>query len=194
MRQNRINILVAEPTPIIRRGLVSMLLDIKSFGVNVGEVDDLNLLHKKIISEKPDFVITNPLHWGMNHPASMLPKDCNVRFIALQTHLSYDNKFKNYLTILSIVDSIQDIEEKLMKIVNADHIYDESGLSLREREVIIAIAKGATTKDIAEQLCLSIHTVMTHRKNIASKLKIHNQAGITIYAIVNKLIEINDIE
>ena len=51
-----------------------------------------------------------------------------------------------------------------------------------------------TNKAIADQLYLSIHTVITHRRNIARKLQIHSPAGLTIYAIVNKLVELQDIK
>ena len=47
---------------------------------------------------------------------------------------------------------------------------------------------------IADRLCLSIHTIITHRRNIARKLQIHSSAGLTIYAIVNKLVELGDIK
>jgi DNA-binding NarL/FixJ family response regulator len=54
--------------------------------------------------------------------------------------------------------------------------------------------KGMTNKEIAEQLYLSIHTVITHRRNISKKLQIHSAAGLTIYAIVNKLVEIGEVK
>lgn len=66
-------------------------------------------------------------------------------------------------------------------------------LSQREREIIACIAKGMTSKEIADKLCLSVHTVTTHRRNITGKLQIHTPAGLTIYAIVNKLVSIEDI-
>ena len=47
-----------------------------------------------------------------------------------------------------------------------------------------------SNKEIANELCLSTHTVITHRKNIAAKLNIHSTAGLTIYAIANGLLEI----
>ena len=50
-----------------------------------------------------------------------------------------------------------------------------------------------TNKAIADKLYLSIHTVITHRRNIAAKLQIHSAAGLTIYAIVNKLVDLSDI-
>ena len=49
-------------------------------------------------------------------------------------------------------------------------------------------------KKIAENLFLSIHTVITHRRNISKKLQIHSAAGLTIYAIVNKLVTLNDVK
>lgn len=67
-------------------------------------------------------------------------------------------------------------------------------LSNREKEIVACIAKGMTTKEIAESLFLSTHTVNTHRRNICSKLQIHSPAGLTIYAIVNKLVRIDQIK
>ena len=67
-------------------------------------------------------------------------------------------------------------------------------LSNREKEIVACIAKGMTTKEIAETLFLSTHTVNTHRRNICAKLQIHSPAGLTIYAIINKLVRINEIK
>lgn len=67
-------------------------------------------------------------------------------------------------------------------------------LSAREREIIVCVVKGLTNKQIADTLCISTHTVITHRRNIASKLQIHSAAGLTIYAIVNKLVELSEIK
>ena len=64
-------------------------------------------------------------------------------------------------------------------------------LSEREKEVIISLVQGMTNKEIADHLCISINTVITHRRNIARKLQIHSPAGLTIYAIVNNLVDIS---
>jgi len=66
-------------------------------------------------------------------------------------------------------------------------------LTSREKEILICIVKGLTNKQIADTLHLSSHTVVSHRRNISSKLQIHSAAGLTIYAIVNKLIELNEV-
>lgn len=66
-------------------------------------------------------------------------------------------------------------------------------LSQREKEIIGCVVRGLTNKEIADKLFISIHTVITHRRNISRKLQIHSVAGLTIYAIVNKLVELNEI-
>lgn len=67
-------------------------------------------------------------------------------------------------------------------------------LSDREKDIIICVTKGMNNKEIADYLFISIHTVTTHRRNIANKLQIHTTAGLIIYAIANKLVNIGDIQ
>lgn len=67
-------------------------------------------------------------------------------------------------------------------------------LSVREKEVLLHIVKGLSNKEIADALCLSAHTVMSHRKNIVRKLNIHSIAGLTIYAIVNGIVTLDNFE
>ena len=67
-------------------------------------------------------------------------------------------------------------------------------LSERERDVIVGVVQGMQNKEIADHLCISINTVITHRRNIARKLQIHSPAGLTIYAIVNGLVDISSVK
>lgn len=67
-------------------------------------------------------------------------------------------------------------------------------LSQREKEILIQVSRGLSNKEIADKLCLSVHTVTTHRRNISQKLQIHSPAGLTIYAVVNGLINIDDLK
>ena len=67
-------------------------------------------------------------------------------------------------------------------------------LSDREKDVIISLVQGMSNKEIADHLCISINTVITHRRNIARKLQIHSPAGLTIYAIVNGLVDISSVK
>lgn len=68
-----------------------------------------------------------------------------------------------------------------------------AALSEREKEIISLIARGLATKEIADALCISVHTVTTHRRNISSKLGIHSASGLTIFAIINHLVNLDEI-
>lgn len=103
-----------------------------------------------------------------------------------------------------VIDSIKAVHKGdsfyCGKVLEAVHAFEEKTktltcapvvLSVRELEVITLIAEGLTNKEIADQLCLSSHTVMTHRKNIMSKLGLTNTAGIVLYAVKQHLISPN---
>ena len=66
-------------------------------------------------------------------------------------------------------------------------------LSEREKDVVRGVALGKSNKEIAEMLFISVHTVTTHRKNISAKLGIHSPAGLTIYAILHNIVDINEV-
>ena len=61
-------------------------------------------------------------------------------------------------------------------------------------DVIISLVQGMSNKEIADHLFISVNTVITHRRNIARKLQIHSPAGLTIYAIVNGLVDISSVK
>ena len=69
----------------------------------------------------------------------------------------------------------------------------EFTLGDREKDIIRCVAKGKSNKEIADELCISVHTVATHRRNISSKLGIHSAAGLTIFAILHKLVNLEDV-
>lgn len=70
---------------------------------------------------------------------------------------------------------------------------ETSVLSEREKDIIRAVARGRANKEIADELCISVHTVATHRRNISAKLGIHSPAGLVVYAIINHLVDINEV-
>ena len=99
------------------------------------------------------------------------------------------------------VPAVAELERKLQRgepapmATDADPTDNEADLlSQREKEIVTCVVKGMTNKSIAEQLFLSVHTVITHRRNIARKLQIHSPAGLTIYAIVNKLVSLDEVK
>lgn len=68
-----------------------------------------------------------------------------------------------------------------------------AALSDREKEVLACIVRGLSNKEISARLFISVNTVLTHRKNISRKLDIHSVSGLTIYAIVNHIVNIEDV-
>ena len=86
-----------------------------------------------------------------------------------------------------------DVSAKISSMINQTPMSDEL-LSDREKDVIVALVQGMTNKEIADHLFISINTVITHRRNIARKLQIHSPAGLTIYAIVNNLVDISSVK
>lgn len=96
------------------------------------------------------------------------------------------------------VPAVEILEEKVgiqeEPIVKEEATRTEDTLSDREREIVHCVVCGLSNKQIAEQLFISLNTVLTHRKNIARKLNIHSVAGLTIYAIVNKIVNIDELQ
>ncbi len=190
MESRRIHILVAESSYIIRKGMLSVLLGIDSIGIDITDIEDTTGIKDFITQHKPDLAIINPLH--LDTAQITLSSKSTTKFVALQSYILSSEQQKNYDAVISIFDSASQIEQTLINLINTNKPLKEVELSAREREIVAAIALGKSNKEIADELYISTHTVMTHRKNIASKLKIHNPAGLTIYAIVNKLIDIGD--
>ena len=88
----------------------------------------------------------------------------------------------------------QDVSRNISGMVFKSGVQNPDALSDREKDVIISLVQGMSNKEIADHLCISINTVITHRRNIARKLQIHSPAGLTIYAIVNGLVDISSVK
>lgn len=111
----------------------------------------------------------------------------------LATHCEVENKL--------FIPAVKQLEEniamgKVSETAGAEQQRESESetLSDREQEVLRCVVRGLTNKETAEKLFISINTVLTHRKNISRKLKIHSISGLTIYAIVNKLISLDEVK
>lgn len=195
--RRRTHIIIAEPSVIIRSGIVSVLKRLNALDVDIAEIPHIESLSAQICKHNPDIVIINPAYLGMFSLQQVKSGiGCaDVKIVALMNTLSDDAALKHYDEVISIYDSANTIKEKLTALIKSKNKPDDKlELSTREQEVVVCIAKGLSNKQIAEHLCLSTHTVMTHRRNITGKLQIHSPAGLTIYAIVNKLIDIQEVK
>jgi regulator of cell morphogenesis and NO signaling len=95
---------------------------------------------------------------------------------------------------MDLVTRQSDVTRNISDMVFKGGTQNSEQLSDRERDVIIALVQGMANKEIADHLCISVNTVITHRRNIARKLQIHSPAGLTIYAIVNNLVDISAVK
>lgn len=194
---NRIHIVIAEPSDIIRNGLVHILKQMADLPVDIGEITDIPALASQLEKFQPDILVVNPMHLGVFSIVDLKGKleGCVFKSVALQNTLTSDAVLKNYDAVISIYDTAGTIKTKLVELLSIGKLdEDKKELSDREKEVIVCIVKGMSNKQIADTLCLSTYTVMTHRRNIVNKLQIHSSSGLTIYAIVNKLVTIDEIK
>ena len=193
----RVHIVIAEPSIIIRSGFSSVLKRIPALNIDVAEIGNLSSLPTQLRRYRPDILIVTPMLFGA-FSLSQIKSDADVpqlKVVALLMALANNDILKQYDECFSVNDSPEVIREKLNRLVNSEEKrVNRQELSSREKEIIGCVVKGLTNKQIADLLCLSTHTIMTHRRNIANKLQIHSPAGLTIYAIVNKIVEINDIK
>lgn len=111
----------------------------------------------------------------------------------LERHCSIENDI--------FVPAVEDLEhslklKSLKEYAEKKEDYADSAkekMTEREKEIIRCVARGMSNKEIASELCLSIHTVTTYRRNISSKLNIHSSAGLTVYAILEGLVDLQSI-
>jgi DNA-binding NarL/FixJ family response regulator len=193
-----IKIAIAEPSAIIRAGISSLLKRIQGYHVHSFEVNSIELLANNIRTQKPDIVFINPTYWGLIDIEKLKTENSQnqIRFVALVSGMIDEKALEKYDNSINLYDDTDTIKQKLDQIFEITNTEQEESqvLSVREKEIIVGVVKGYTNKEIATNLFLSAHTVITHRRNIARKLEIHSTAGLTIYAIVNKLVELNDIK
>ncbi len=92
--------------------------------------------------------------------------------------------------VLFLSDSQGALIDKLNKLSGSVSMKrSTSQLSQREIEVLKLVALGQSNKQISEKLFISIHTVITHRKHITARLGVKSISGLTLYAVINHLID-----
>ena len=201
MKNNEaIRIAIAENSVIIRNGMTAVLKRVPNLKIQPMEVLSTDALQEFLRMHTPDLLIVNPVFDGyfeLNRVREN-PRTSHIKCVALQGSLLDTTLLNKYDEVMSIFDDMDTITGKILQLQkhsgNEDVEEESESLSYREKEIVVCVVKGMTNKEIASKLCLSIHTVITHRRNIVRKLQIHSPAGLTIYAIVNKLVELDDVK
>ncbi len=197
---NTLKIALVETSPVIRAGLECLLKRVPGFKIQLIDIVSPEQLMESVRIYRPDLMIINPI---LVLPAiiSELKSENGypgLKCFAFVSAVYGPDRLKVYDGILYLYDGAEEIKQKLdvllqQEVVNETKNEDSQSLSIREKEIVVCVVKGMTNREIADMLYLSTHTVITHRRNIARKLQIHSASGLTVYAIVNKLVEPDDI-
>ncbi|OGX14399.1 MAG: DNA-binding response regulator [Stygiobacter sp.] len=190
------NIAVLEPSQIVFEGL-SNVLSKSGQQFHLLRTDDLNEIQNLAALGKLELAIINPsqiqnknkefLSAKKNHPG--------IVWIALIYNFFDQQLLSLFDKVINITDSGESIAEQIKNLSNSEihnNDVEHEQLSEREIDVLKLIVKGFSNKEVADNLNISIHTVISHRKNISQKTGIKSQSGLTIYAISNKIILIED--
>lgn len=196
-REEQHNIIVAETSPIIAAGFASCLQRMPGIHVHPLEVSEPSELAETVRRQNPKLVIVNPSFGGAFVPEHLRIScpGCDFKVVAIEVAPLDRHVRSLYDETVSVVDDLDTLSAKLSPMCReTEPRCDEKDvLSQREKEILVEVVKGLTNKEIADRLYLSVHTVITHRRNIARKLEIHSATGLTIYAIVNRLVDLADL-
>ena len=172
----------------LEKGNVSSNYDIETFSKHHTQIDrKLSELKNIIIKYLPSDGLRN------NQLTAALYEIYNCEQW-LKEHADVEDEiFIAVIRRLEKKSNQSDVSVRISNMINNNPGSQET-LSDREKDVIIALVQGMTNKEIADHLCISVNTVITHRRNITRKLQIHSPAGLTIYAIVNNLVDISSVK
>ncbi len=194
-----IRIGIAETAVVVRSGITVALRRLPSLKIQPIELASIDALNDCVRTQAPDILIVNPTFGNYFDVARFREENAgkNIRLVALISSFIDSAILARYDDSISICDDLEVIANKINRLQNIlpeEESDSQETLSQREKEIVVCVVKGMTNKETAEHLFLSIHTVITHRRNISKKLQIHSAAGLTIYAIVNKLVELGDVK
>ena len=193
----KISFVIAEKSYIIRTGLMKIINSF-SEAVVIKEVDGISNLVKLINNHKPDFLIVNIKLIKEPHDdiRKLFSNKVDTKFIIFTGSRREREHFVYFDEQISVDEDKSFILQKLNALISSQKpektSEDNVELSEREKEVLRQVALGKTNKEIAEELFISAHTVITHRKNITGKLGIKTVSGLTVYAILHNIIDIDE--
>lgn len=181
-------VLIIEPSEVIVEGLKTILQDQIRFKV-LEPVTDVDRMEERIIASRPNILLINPT---VVNDIMQLPGKQEMTVVALVYQYISRDVLKNYDAMVDIRDSRASIIETLAQATpdESRSAHNNYELTKRETAVLVQLAQGKTNKEIADALNVSVHTVISHRKNITHKTGIKSVAGLTVYAMLNNLLDL----
>jgi len=185
-------IFIIHSSPIIQKGIEALITKVSNIPILC--IQYPSDIMKRIHSSQVHFIVFTEVELTQEYHQALhaLQKQNEISYVQIldeqaQADTNYDSYvITHYSSLSEISDIIHDIEQQ-----NQKHKVTEHGehLSVREKEVLTKVALGFSNKEIADQLSISVHTVISHRKNIVEKTGIKSISGLTMYAIMTKIID-----
>ena len=200
MKTHAKKVLLIVPSKILARGMEAVLSELGEFGV-AGILTDLSHASQmRLRNIDADVIVLDPVVFDFVSRSSVrshISEYSDAAVVGLQTIPMDDEQKKQYDALIGLNDDPVLIVRKLRESLDSrqdNPETEEYDLSAREKEILVCVAKGMLNKEIADACNLSIHTVITHRKNITRKTGIKTVAGLTVYALLNNLIDSSSID
>lgn len=191
-------IAIADPSWLMVEGLQHLISIYKEFRI-VWAGQELAGLNDKIIAGEIDVLLINPMMFDFSRRSSVRTywgAYIDIVTIAIVYNHMDSEYLKQFDEVIEVTESKHRIIKKIQNVrsIDKESSCENAELSDREKEILIAVAKGLTNKEIADSHNISIHTVISHRKNITRKTGIKSVSGLTVYALLNNLLNQNDID
>ncbi len=184
-------IAICDSSEIIRMGVYKAV----SMGISVGrchEIATIEQLGSLLTKNDVSIIFSNTLFYHELKCEAAKHSITKRFYVGIVSNSFEEGMLSFYDELIYLNDPIEKMGKKVQQLVEKNlpaAQKQNADLSEREREVLHLIAKGYAHKEISDALCISTHTVVTHRKNIVQKLGVKSSSGLTVYAILNKLIE-----
>ncbi len=192
-REGKYKVVLIEPSEIVASGISAIIGKNPEFTI-VQTLADPSYYNS---NDNADVIIVNPAVIDFNERFDMRSYfgGSEAAIVAL-THSNHEESvLRQYDECIGIYDNASRIIQKIRNAIEEciqNPRSDINELSARERDILKAVAKGMTNKEIADEFNISIYTVISHRRNISQKLGINSIPGLTVYAIMNKLVDMSD--
>lgn len=193
-------ILLIMPSKVIARGIEAVLSELGEFRVE-GILSDLSHVSEaRLRNMDADVILIDPVladYTSRMNIRSRISEYSSAAVVALKSVPMDEEQLKQYDGAVGLYDDPVAIVRKLRESLSSREESPESegyDLSAREKDILVCVAKGMLNKEIADHYNISIHTVITHRKNITRKTGIKTVAGLTVYALLNNLIDSGSID
>ena len=197
---SKIGFYIASKSHLITKGLESLLGEIAMVDI-IGKTDSSFKLIENILHKEPDFVIISEEMLDLqtkNDLNKYFPGKNKTSLLYLKNTGDSEKAERIFYDSLNLYQSKNELLKQLIEIIESRKPAGKtssksSNLSDREKNILRNVAMGLTNKEIGEKLFISIHTVTTHRKNITQKLGIKTVSGLTVYSILNGIINLEEV-